>query len=257
MRFGARLRLVPVLVVAALIAGCATAGYRSVTKNGHEKVYKVDEAGTKTLVYEVSPDGELIVHDETDPRALQALEGRRKLEQAKAADAERLERIAAAPKRSAEDPIRVLIHEVELSEDLRQAQHSEGAVEAQLRKEFEGDGVITVVDPAVSQGRELTQAFRVLAGQAPSQAPPADIEVVTRAYLQEKVGINKSTNKVGSYAVVVFESTITSNYLPAERTVREEGSIFRNVEVTHRLAEKVKAVIKNEIGPDIPADRSL
>ena len=151
----------------------------------------------------------------------------------------------------------MLIHEVELSEDLRQAQHTEGAVQEQLRKEFEGDTVIAVVDPAVSQGRELTQAFRILAGQAPSQAPPADVEVVTRAYVQEKVGINQSTNKVGSYAAVVFEATITSNYLPAEHTVTEEGSIFRNVEVTHRLAEKIKAVIKNEIGPTIPQDRNL
>ncbi|HMB70264.1 MAG TPA: hypothetical protein VKU85_13190 [bacterium] len=257
MSVGARLRLVPVLVIAALVVGCATGGYRTVTKNGHEKVYKVDEAGEKNLVYEVSPDGELTVHDEADPRAQQALEGQRKLEQAQAAEVERLERIASAPKRADDDPIRVLIHEIELSEDLRQAQHTEGAVQEQLRKEFEGDAVIAVVDPAASQGRELTQAFRILAGQAPSQAPPSDVEVVTRAYVQEKVGINKSTKKVGSYAAVVFEATITSNYLPAEHVVTEEGSIFRNVEVTHKLAEKIKAVIKNEIGPTIPEDRNL
>ena len=55
----------------------------------------------------------------------------------------------------------------------------------------------------------------------------------------------------------MYEATITSNYWPAEYTVTEEGNIFRNAEVTTRLAEQIKSVIKDKIGPTIPADREL
>ena len=55
---------------------------------------------------------------------------------------------------------------------------------------------------------------------------------------------------------VVFEATITSNFLPAEYTVTEIGNVLRNVEVAKQFAERIKRVIKDKIGPTIPADRS-
>jgi hypothetical protein len=253
---GALIRLAAIVTTLAFLAGCA-GGYQTSTRNGHEKVYKVGEDGTKNLVYEVSPEGELTVHDETDARAQQAMEAQRKVEQSQLADAERVERIEAAPKRPADDPIRVLLHDLELSPDLAKAQHEEGAAARQYETEFQGDGLIRLVDPSAAHGRELTQAFRMLSGQSTQAAPVADVEVVSRAYLEEKVGINKSTKKVGTYVAVVFEATIKSNYLPAEYTVKEEGNVFQNVQVTERFAEQIKAVIKQKIGPTIPADRSL
>jgi hypothetical protein len=45
--------------------------------------------------------------------------------------------------------------------------------------------------------------------------------------------------------------------LPAEFTVTEEGNVLLNAQVSSRFVEKIKAVIKNQIGPTIPADRSL
>jgi hypothetical protein len=117
------------------------------------------------------------------------------------------------------------------------------------------------VNPAVSKGTELTQAFMLLTGKAqtkaPSAGPAADVEVVTRAYVEEKAGYNKKTKKLGTFAALVYEATIKSNYLPAEYTVTEEGNVFRNGEVTKRLADQIKSVIKHKIGPTIPADRKL
>jgi hypothetical protein len=251
-------RLVPgfLALVALVLAGCAAGGYSTTTKNGHEKVYRVEEGG-KVLVYEVDADGQLTVHDENDPRAQQALEMQEKMAAAEAADAARIERIAAAPKRAANDPIRVLLFDLELGPNLAEAQHTPGAANEQLRKEFQGDALIQLTEATAVQGRELTEVFRMLAGESPSQAPASDVEVVSRAYLKEAVGINRSSGKLGSYAAVVFEATITSNYLPAEHHVEHEGPVLRNTQVTHEFAEKVKAVIRDEIGPTIPADRSL
>jgi hypothetical protein len=56
---------------------------------------------------------------------------------------------------------------------------------------------------------------------------------------------------------VVFEATVVCNYLPAEYTVSEEGNVLLNSQVSNRFADKIKAVIKNEIGPTIPVDRNL
>jgi hypothetical protein len=252
-----RLRPLAALAALILIAGCAVGGYRTTTKNGHEKVYRMDE-GEKKLVYEVDPDGTLTVYDEADPRAQRMLEAEAQKEAMAAAEIARQERIATAPKRDDSDPIRVILHEIVLSEDLQSAQHTEGATDHQLRAQFDNDPILAMVPPSAAHGNELTQAFRMLAGQTPEPAAPsADVEVVTVARLEKKVGINKATNKVGEYVAVVFESTITSNYLPAEYTVTEEGNVFRNVEVTERLAEKVKGVIKEKIGPTIPADRDI
>ncbi len=252
-----RLRSLAALTALLLIAGCAMGGYRTTTTNGHEKVYRMEE-GEKTLVYEVAPDGTLTVHDETDPRAQRMLEAQAQQEAMVAAEAERQDRIASAPKREDDDPIRVILHDTVLSEDLANAEHTGGATHAQLRAQFENDPILAMVPPSAAHGNELTQAFQLLAGQTPTSAgPAADVEVVTTATLERKVGINQSTNKIGEYVAVVFESKITSNYLDAEYTVIEEGNVFRNVEVTERLAAKVKDVIKQKIGPTIPADRDL
>jgi len=261
MLFGTRPRLVLALIAVLFVVGCATTGYRTSTTNGHEKVYKVDEEGNKNLVYEVTADGTLTVHDDSDPRAQKMLAAKEQQKQWEALEGERIAQIKAAPKRAANDPIRVILHPMDVEEKLSQAQHTEGAIEEQFRKQFAGDRIIRVVNPVVSKGSEITQVFMMLRGETPTKAasagPAADVEVMTRAYVEEKAGYNKSTKKLGTYAALVYEATIKSNYLPAEYTVTEQGNVFRNAEVTKRLAAQIKSVIKNKIGPTIPADRKL
>jgi hypothetical protein len=83
------------------------------------------------------------------------------------------------------------------------------------------------------------------------------VNVVSRGYLKEVYGFDKKTGKPASMMAVVFEATITCNYLPAEFTVSEEGNVLLNKQVSSRFADKIKFVIKNQIGPTIPADRDL
>jgi hypothetical protein len=237
--------------------GCMAGSYSSSSRNGHEKVYRQEEDGSKTLVYEVDKDGTLTVHDENDPRAQQMQEAEHRAEMSRAADAERLERIKAAPKREAGAPIYVALHETELDAKLKESQHSEGAVFDEIMKNFQEDDVIRLVDGGQTQASEWTQMARALKGESTKAAPAADVEVYTRGRLEEKAGINRQTGKLGTMWVVVFEATVSSNYLPSTHTVTEEGNVFRNQEVTQRLVEKIKQVIKNDIGPTLPADRSL
>ncbi|MDH3216775.1 MAG: hypothetical protein OEN01_10845 [Candidatus Krumholzibacteria bacterium] len=241
---------------AVSVYGCG-AGYRISTVNGAEKVYRIDEEGNRTLVYERAKDGTLTVHDESDPKAQQAMAAVERQEQMELAEVERIERIKRAAKRTAGDPIFVALHETALGEKLQASEKPRGAVFGQIRKEFEGDDVISLVSAGDLKKNEYAQLGRMLSGTSPNQAPAADVVVVSKGYLKEVVGIDKKTGKPGSMVAVVFEATITSNFLPAEYKVEESGNIFRNVEVTTRFADKIKSVIKDKIGPTLPADRSL
>ncbi len=75
-------------------------------------------------------------------------------------------------------------------------------------------------------------------------------------YMKEVYGLT-AKGKAGSMLALVIEATITGNYLPATLKVEETGNIFQNMELTRRLGEKVKTAIKEQIGPTIPADRSI
>lgn len=250
--------LIAVLLAAFAFAafGCM-AGYRTTTKNGHESVYRVDEDGTKTLVYEKAKDGTVTIHDETDPKAQQIMEAQVAMEESKAADLARIERIKAAPKREWGEPIFVALYDVELGPKLKEAQHSEAAVYAEVAKNFESDDVIQLVSASDLKNRQFVEMAKMYQGKSSKEAPPADVNVVSKAYLKEVYGLSKSTGKPASAWYVVFEAVVSCNYLPASYTITEEGNMFQNAEITRRFAEKVKTVIKTNIGPTLPADRSL
>jgi len=239
-----------------LVVGCG-AGYRTTVKNGHESVYYVDDEGNKRLVYEVAKDGTVTIHDETDPKAQAIMAQQERAEQAKVLEAERIERIAQAPKRRNDDPIFVALYDVELDDQLKSAQHSEGAVDQQIRGQFEKDAIIRLVGMDAMKQSDWAKLGKALGGKSVNEAPVADVEVISRGYLKEVYGFNKKTGKPGSMMAVVFEATIKCNFIPSEYTVTEEGNVFLNAQVSDRFVEKIKAVIKNEIGPTIPADRKL
>jgi hypothetical protein len=235
--------------------GCG-AGYRTTTKNGHETVYYVDDDGNKHMVYEIAKDGTVTIHDENDPKAQAIMAQQEQMEKQKALEEERIERIRVAPKRNVDDPIFVALYDVELDDNLKQAQHSDGAVNQQIRSEFEKDPVIRLIGMDSLKQSDWEKLGKALGGRSVDESPAADVDVVTRGYLKEVYG-DKKTGKPASMVAVVFEATITCNYLPAEYTVKEEGNVLLNTQVSNRFAEKVKQVIKNQIGPTIPADREM
>jgi len=243
-----------VLIFAAVLALSACAGgYHTTKVNGNEKVYRTDDQGNKQLVYEVDRDGNTVVHDASDPMAKQHQVAHQRQLNMQALEAQRIERLKQAPKRRHTDPIFVNLHAVKLGDKLKKAQHSKDAVDKQVRAAFKSDKVIRLVSKKDLKRQEWAEIGKALAGQNPYDATVADVEVVTRAYVKEIYGINKKTGKPDKMPAMVFEATITSNQLPAEYTVEESGHILRNAQVTQRFADRVKAVIIQQLGPDLPA----
>ncbi|MGE5894483.1 MAG: hypothetical protein ACM34I_10545 [bacterium] len=240
-----------------ILTACAIPGSYSIsTINGVEKVYRYNENKQKVLIYEVDKSGKLTVYDETDPRAQQRRAQQRLEQKVEQANADRIEKIKQAPKRRPSDPIFVYLRPIELDEQLKKAEKPKGAVFDQIKKEIGNDSVIRLVGKDKVKTGEMAQAMNALRGDSLVKAPGADVEVAIRGYLKEVYGLTQQ-GKPGSMIAVVFEATVTSNFLPASPKVEESGNIFRNAEVTRQLGEKIKHIIKNEIGPTIPADRSL
>ena len=248
---------VVILILAFGVSGCVGTHYNTKTVNGHKTVTRVDEDGSKKVVYEVNKDGSAVIHDETDPMAQQYLAEKQRAEQARLQEDSRQERIRNAKKRTASDPIYVALLPTELGANLASAQHSEGAVYEQIRKEFKDDPVIRLVSKEDLRRREWTQIGKALTGSSSSTGPAADITVRSNGDLKEVVGNSRKTGKPAKGVQIVLEAKISSNFLPAEYSVKETGNVFNNVEMTRKFAAQIKEIIKNRIGPEIPADRSL
>ncbi len=232
-----------IAVLCLSLAACA-GGYYTSKVNGEKKVYRVDEQGTKTLVYETDPNGQTTIHDTQDPIAKRQVAAQEAAEQVRARKAAMLETLGSIPKRQPQDPIYVSLAPPVLDGKMQQAERSKGAVAQQIRNEFESDPIIKLV--AGNQAR---------AGLKNPRATPsiADVEVSSKVSIKEVYGVNRQTGKPGKMVAVVFEATITSQVPPASYTVSESGHILKNVEVSKRFARQVKQVIVEKIGPDIPA----
>jgi hypothetical protein len=232
-----------IAVLCLSLAACA-GGYYTSKVNGEKKVYRVDEQGTKTLVYETDPNGQTTIHDTQDPIAKRQVAAQETAEQVRARKAAMLETLSAAPKRQPQDPIYVSLAPPVLDGKMQQAERSKGAVAQQILNEFASDPIIKLV--AGNQAR---------AGLKNPRATPsiADVEVSSKVSIKEVYGVNRQTGKPGKMVAVVFEATITSQVPPASYTVSESGHILKNVEVSKRFAKQVKQVIVEKIGPGIPA----
>ena len=164
-----------------------------------------------------------------------------------------LEDINKAEKRKPNEPIIVALFETDVAQDLKT--NTKGRLFPQLRKEFEKDAVIKLVDQKIVNNA-AKQGKRKRHGRLGSSARPkvaADISVFTTASVKEVVGRSRSTGKLGKMAALVYTARISSHYFADDTyTVKETGNIFNNVKVTRKFANKIKAIIKNKIGPNIP-----
>lgn len=211
-----------------------------------------DKDGTVTTTTTVADkDGNIISTDDPEARA--------KVELAKKQRQEKLAALASAPKRGPGDPIQVALFQTVMSEDLRKATTKDG-VFPYLRKEFENDPVIKALDQAQVDRYARDYDFRTGRYKSFSsfdRGPeflPADVYVESFAKIEQKVGINRTTRKPASASFLVYTAKITSEYGDRPLEVTEEGFILANVEVTRKFAEKIKAVVRDEIGPNIPQD---
>jgi major membrane immunogen (membrane-anchored lipoprotein) len=262
------------IVVAALLlpftgnvlAGTSTSTTTTV-KDGKKVTTKVktDNKGTTTTTVTITDkdgtvattttvkdkDGNILSTDDPEAQA--------KSDAARQASEERRAALESAPKRGANDPIQVALFQTVVSEDLRKATTREG-VFPYLRREFDNDLIIQPLDQNRVDRYAKDHDFRT--GQYTSftsldrgtEFLPVDVYIETFAKLEEKVGINRTTNKLGSAPFLVYTARITSEYGGAPLEVTEEGFILANVDVTRRFADKIKAAIREQLGPTIPLE---
>ena len=230
------------LAVACLtILACST-GYVMSNVNGEKKVYRVDEQGAKTLVYETDQAGKTTVHEVDDPMAKQHTIAQTRAEEVSAGQTEQRPQLSQVPRRQPEDPIYVDLAPPVLDDNMQRAERSKGVVAEQIRREFVGDPIIKLTDEHNDRSGLLRPRIRVEA-----------VEVSPKVSLKEAYGIDRKTGKRSKILAVVFEATIVSKMPPASYKVSESGHVLKNVEVSKRFAKQVKQVILEKIGPSIPA----
>lgn len=165
-----------------------------------------------------------------------------------------IEELRKAEKRKPTDPIIVALFEAYVADKLKK--NTKGRLFPQFRKEFENDPIIRLVDQKIvnKAAKQTKQASRRPLTSKDKPKVAADVSVFSYANIEETVGYSKKTKKTGKMIALVYTATVTSHYLPEDtHQVKETGNIFRNVEVTKKFADKIKDVIRNKIGPNIPS----
>lgn len=245
--------IVPVLL--ALIACAMPPGsYSKTTVNGAEKTYRYEEGGGKTLVYEVDRNGKLIVYDPNDKQAQQRLGLQKHEQQAEQKQAARMERIRQAPKRKQGDPIFVSFQPIESEIEMSEKQKQD--IFDFFKKNLEDDPVIRLINRPNS--KSTSGKLRQAAGELKSAGtgkPKSDVNLVITVSTTTVYGTIKG--KLAEAKAMVFKAKMTGNWLPATQKAEETGTLFQLPEATRKLSEKIKKLVKEEIGPTIPADRSL
>ncbi|MFZ3015304.1 MAG: hypothetical protein WA045_16485 [Nitrospira sp.] len=231
------------LAVAVVMMVACSGGYYTANVNGGKKVYRVDEQGSKTLVYETDQNGNTIIHDADDPRAKQQAAAQEIAEQLNAKRADQLEQSSRALKRQPTDPIYVSLAQPVLDTQMEKAERSKGAVAEQIRSELEADPIIKLIEENHSRSGLLRS----------HEVASADVAVSPKVSLKEAYGIDRKTGKPSKMLAVVFEATITTQVPPATYNVSESGHVLKNLEVSKRFAKQVRQVILEKIGPTIPA----
>jgi major membrane immunogen (membrane-anchored lipoprotein) len=195
-------------------------------------------------------DGNILSTDDPQARA-KAAEAAKEKEQNSAA-------LANAPKRGRNDPITMVLFQTVVSDDLRKAATNAG-VFPHLRKEFENDAVIRIMDQrqvddyARDRDFKTGKPIRFSAFDADPEFLASDVYVESFAKLEEKVGINQATRKMATAPFLVYRAVIYSEYSGQTWEVKEEGFVLQNAEVTRNFAAKISDVILNQVGATIPA----
>lgn len=230
-------------VVVVLMSGGCSSNYYTANVNGEQKVYRLDERGGKTLVYETDLQGKTTIYDANDPMAKRQVASQEVAWEHNLKTNERLAQSNNGSRRQPNEPIYVDLAPAELDEQMQKAERAKGAVAEQIRSEFIADPMIKLI----ARDQERSGLLK------PHLSAGADVEVSPKVSLKEAYGIDRKSGKPVRMLAVVFEATITSQTPPATYTVSESGHVQRNLEVSKRFAKQVKQLILEKIGPNIPA----
>jgi hypothetical protein len=192
------------------------------------------------------------VHDPNDKQAQMRLSGKKWEEKADAAAAARMEKIKQAPKRKPNDPISVNFRPIDDSQ-IEMTEKQKKDMYDYFRKQFENDPVIrlTAEQRTDRKGvrRQAVSSLKDLVGEG------ADVDVVIK--VTSKTVYGTMNGKLASAKEMRFEASVKSKWMEGKHQAEDAGTLFDIPKATHRLSEKVKQIIKNDIGPAIPANRHM
>ena len=232
------------LVMVCLVLTACTGGSYSSKVQGEKKVYRADEQHNRAFANETDQDGQSTNQSVQDSKAKRQLSAQETAEQLRAKKAEQFDISSRAPKRQSDAPIYANLAPLVLDDKMRQAEKSKGAVEQQIRSEFNSDPIIKLIE----ENRNSSDK-----GSSHAGSSIADVEVVPKVSIKDVYVLQRKTGKPSKMAAVVFEATITSQVPPVTSTVSETGQIQQRVEVSKRFVTQIKEVILEKIGPGIPA----
>lgn len=223
-----------------------------------EKTYRYDEGGTKVLVYEVDRTGQLIVHDPTDKRAQQMMSGRKAEQKAEAEQAARMDKIKLAPKRKPSDPIFVNLKPID-DRAVQLTEKQKKDVHDYLRKHLENDRIIRLdfeEKPEQATDRKgVRRNARNAVKDLGAKKNNADVDVAIKVIYE--MGIGGHNGKLKEVKNLGFHATIKNNWMRDTYEAKGGCSLLDIPNGTQRFTDKVKQVIRTDVGPNIPADRSL
>jgi major membrane immunogen (membrane-anchored lipoprotein) len=212
---------------------------------------KDKDGSVATTTTVTDKDGNIVSTDDPQARA-KAAEAAGEKERYAAA-------LESAPKRGPHDPITLALFQTVVSDDLRKVATKEGVFPF-LRKDFANDPVIKIMDQRrvddYAKGHDFKtgKATRFSSFDDDPEFLPSDVYVESFAKLEEKVGINRATNKVASAPFLVYRAVIYSEYSDQTWEVKEEGFVLQNAEVTRSFVAKISDVVLNQVGATIPAE---
>jgi hypothetical protein len=163
--------------------------------------------------------------------------------------------IAEAPKRQANDPIRVVFLHPKSGDNSIQNQDK---LQAALLDEFKNDPILRVFNADVPvESHTSAPSLDALRAYAGSHGKGGDVYVLARPGTEDVIGRNKSTGKLAQGKAFAYKAESVSAYEPTRYHDKELGSIFDNVQITKALAAKIKITIKEKIAPGLPSPTAV
>lgn len=166
--------------------------------------------------------------------------------------------IAAAPRRAAADPIRVVF--VNPTDEKERKKQGLDKLHAALLAEFAGDPILKIQNVDLPAGKSAGSEATTLEGMiaaANQKGKSGDVYVYARVGSEDVYGISKTTKKLATAKALVYSAQMRPHHGTAVKDAKEMGSLFQNVQIVKNLAKKIGDTIKTEIGPTLPSSQAV
>jgi len=179
------------------------------------------------------------------------------LEKDKKAQEEYQKEIDAAPRRKPADPIKLVF--VNPTSEKERIDGNEEGMHKALLAEFKNDPLLVISNVDLPRGRNaMADDYKLIAliNEAKKGGKGGDAFVLVQLGTEDAIGKDAKGKLVGVKALA-YKAQMSSGYNYKPQEAKELGTIFQTQEMVNKLAVKIKAAVKNDIGPTLPAPESV